>query len=102
MWPGIVIELVLAALCQFLDICLDSGLCPPEGCEKLKNARAKATAARQAVVLPGTRSIGDFFRCLDWRKAVDAISELVDVIVDAINGCPGEEPPVSVPESPEE
>ena len=85
MWAGI-IKLLLPLLLELIgqlntrEECPD-GVCPPE-------LEAEVSALNSVVNGPGAQSVGDFFKCLDYKAFFEAVSALVAVIKAAMSGCP--------------
>lgn len=91
MWAGI-IKLLLPLLLELIgqlgerDECPD-GVCPPE-------LEAEVSALNSVVNGPGAQSLGDFFKCLDYKAFFEAVTALVAVIKAAMSGCPPIDDPV--------
>ena len=49
--------------------------------------KAKVVALQDRLDQPTTASFGDFLKCLDFQRFFAAVTEMVDVIRDAMSGC---------------
>ncbi len=92
MWAGL-IKLLLPFLLELIgqigsrEEC-PGGVCPPD-------LEAEVSALNSVVNGPGAQSVGDFFKCLDYKAFFEAVSALVAVLKSAMAGCP----PVSTQDS---
>ncbi len=84
MWFTI-IKLLLPIIIDLIGRMENEPDCPDGVCEATK---AKVVALQEKMDEPTTASFSDFLKCLDFQRFFGAITEMVDVIRDAISGCP--------------
>lgn len=88
-WRAI-IKLLLPIIIEIIgnlevkDECPD-GVCPPV----VEDLRALQTQLDE----PSVQSTGDFFKCFDFQRFFNAVTEIANTLRDSLSGvCPPEEP----------
>jgi hypothetical protein len=83
MWLSL-IKLLLPIIIEIIGNLEHDPDCPDGVCAA---AKAKVVALQERLDQPTTASFGDFLKCLDFQRFFAAVTEIVDVIRDAMSGC---------------
>ena len=86
---GVIIRLLMPLLIELIGNLENEETCPGGICDE---AKAELQSLQVEIDKPRANGLFDMVKCLDFRRLMDAVIEMVAVFKDALNQCPPDAP----------